>query len=181
MEAPQQPAAQRVRARDLWGALGWSAIVCLTPFDFLFLGSVLLIPLFVVCEVKRTKAVGFWPGFAWRVAITAGIFALASAAMPKFEQRIVKPPAQAAMTLETYCQLLRDQKVLFLIPESHRKNTLTVPTEPRSVAEVIRHIEQQTGLSGRIQRCMHAQTLPAGPDCAVSFRSAENTFHSSKP
>lgn len=181
MEAPQQPAAQRVRARDLWGALGWSAIFCLTPFDFLFLGSVVLIPLLVACEVKRTKAVGFWPGFAWRAAIIAGIFALASAATPKFEHRLVKPPAQAGMTLETYCQLLRAQKILFLVPESHRKTALTVPTEPRSVAEVISHIEQQTGLSGRIQRCMHGQTLPAGPYCAVSFRPAETTSHSSKP
>lgn len=167
----------RVRPKDINGAVGWTMLLCLTPANLLLFGSVVFIPLYIACEVKRAKAVAFWPGFLCRVAIIVGTFTTASWLIPKFEDRIVQPPPHGELTLAAYRDWMRDQQVQFLIPETHRAIRLNVSTQPSRVAEVIRQVEQQTGLHARIRPCMSGRPLPAGPQCAVSFRTVDSTFN----
>jgi hypothetical protein len=178
--SPKKPASP-VRPKDIAGALGWTALLCLAPADLLLVGSVVFIPLYISCEVKRAKAVAFWPGFACRAAVIVGTFVTASSFNPKFEERLVNPPAQTELTLAAYRDLLRDQHIHFLIPESHSKVRLQVPAETKRVADVIRLVEQQAGLQSRIRRCMSGRPLPAGPHCAVSFRPLDSASNSPPP
>jgi hypothetical protein len=174
MEPTPFKIAAKVRPKDIAGALGWTALLCLAPADLLIVGSVVFIPLYIACEVKRAKAVAFWPGFACRAVIVVGTFATASWFNPKFEERLVSPPAQTELTLAAYRDLLREQRIPFLIPETHHKVRLRVPPGPQRVADVIRLVEQQAGLEGRIRRCMSGRPLPTGPHCAVRFRPADS-------
>lgn len=181
MEPVSPKPAAKVRPKDIAGALGWTALLCLAPADLLLVGSLVFIPLFIACEVKRAKAVAFWPGFICRVAIIVGTFTTASWFNPKFEERLVQPSARTEMTLAAYSDLLRDQHVLLLIPETHRGVLLRVSTEPQRVIDVIRLVERQAGLQSRIRRCPSGRPLPVGPHCAVSFRPLDSASNSPPP
>ena len=177
---PTKPASP-IRPKDIAGAIGWTALLCLSPADLLLVGGIVFFPLYIACEVKRAKAVAFWPGFACRAAIIVGTFATASWFNPKFEERLINPPARTELTLAAYRDLLREQHIQFLIPETHRGVRLQVPAETRRVADVIRLVEQQAGLQSRVQRCMSGRPLPAGPHCAVSFRPIDSTTKTTPP
>lgn len=181
MESTLPKSASSVRSKDIAGALGWTALLCLAPAGLLLLGSVAFIPLYIACEVKRAKTVAFWPGFLCRAAIIVSTFATASWLTPSFEERIVQPPVSTELTLAAYRDLLLEQRILFLIPETHREVRLRIPAGPQRVADVIRLVEQQAGLEGRIRRCMSGRPLPTGPHCAVSFRPADSAPNSPLP
>ena len=91
--------------RQCAGAVGWGIFIAVAPFELVFGGWMVWLPLLIWRERVRTCRHGFWTGAIARFAIAFTIITIAGI-LPEHMDRIVGPLSYASLPLHDLCREL---------------------------------------------------------------------------
>jgi hypothetical protein len=140
-------------------ALVWALFIILAPFEVLFLGAIVWIPLFVWREKLRASRHGFWPGAALRYSLIVGVVVLAVNAPLKSEDKKVGPLPRTEVTLG---ELVEAGVIYELFEPQHKTLGVRLSSLTPTRREVTKAIAEQTVFKTSIFHCSNGATLLFG-------------------
>jgi hypothetical protein len=144
--------------RQAGGGLLWGLFFILAPFEVLFLGALVWVPILIWREKRRTRLWGFWPGVIYRFAVVAGFVALAAFAPTKHEDQRVGPLRRDVSLGE----LVSAGIIYQLFETNHHDLRVSLPSPTPSRREVMEAITRQTGFRTHVYHCAHGATILFG-------------------
>lgn len=145
--------------KQIAGGFLWGLFFILAPFELLFFGAVIWLPVLAWRERRRIARYGFKPGAIWRVGTVAAMVALAAVAPVKHEDRRVGPFAGASASLG---ELARGEVIYQTFDPDYDRVTVALPSSNPTRRQVIRAINAQTDFCAGIMRCGNGATILFG-------------------